>query len=192
MRPITFLVAVLAVTPLSTVNAQDSPQVKPGDRVRVRLGVHKRVGNFVAWNGDSLAVTSDAEPDGLWFPVMSISRLEVSRGRKRNTLKGSWLGLVLGASAGGLVGALTYEAPPPEPPCVGLECLLPDIDVDPGRGRRGFIGAGIGAGIGAAIGALVGSALKTERWQEVPLDQLRVSFVPQRGGRFRIGLSVAF
>ena len=35
MRPVTFLVAVLAVTPLSTVNAQDSPRVKPGDRVRV-------------------------------------------------------------------------------------------------------------------------------------------------------------
>ena len=35
MRRRTFLIAVLAVTPFTTVTAQDSMQVKPGDWVRV-------------------------------------------------------------------------------------------------------------------------------------------------------------
>ena len=52
-------------------------------------------------------------------------------------------------------------------------------------------GAGLGA-LGAGIGAIVGALIKTDRWEEVPLDRLRVSFVPQRGGRFALGLSVRF
>lgn len=35
MRPLTFLWAVLAVTPFTSVTAQYSVQVRPGDRVRV-------------------------------------------------------------------------------------------------------------------------------------------------------------
>ncbi len=31
-----------------------------------------------------------------------------------------------------------------------------------------------------------------DRWQEVPLDRLRVSVAPQRDGRFGLGLSVRF
>jgi len=34
--------------------------------------------------------------------------------------------------------------------------------------------------------------IKIDRWEEVPLDQLRVSFVPQLDGRFGFGLSVRF
>ena len=45
----------------------------------------------------------------------------------------------------------------------------------------------VGAGIGAGIGALS----KTDKWEEVPLDQLRVSIVPRRDG-FALGFSVAF
>jgi hypothetical protein len=46
--------------------------------------------------------------------------------------------------------------------------------------------------VGAGVGALIGTAIKTERWQEVPLDRVRVSFGPQRNGRFGFGLSVSF
>jgi len=33
--------------------------------------------------------------------------------------------------------------------------------------------------------------MKTDRWEEVPLDQLRVSFMPRRDG-FVLGFTVAF
>ena len=54
------------------------------------------------------------------------------------------------------------------------------------------IGAGVVSVAGAMVGIVVGALIKTERWEEVPFDQLRVSFVPQRDGRLGIGLSVRF
>jgi hypothetical protein len=45
---------------------------------------------------------------------------------------------------------------------------------------------------GAAVGLVVGAFTKTDRWEEVPLDRLRVSIVPQRDGRFALGVSVSF
>ena len=54
-------------------------------------------------------------------------------------------------------------------------------------------GAAVGIGaVGAVVGALAGAFTKTDRWEEVPLDRLRVSFVPQRDGGFGVGLSVSF
>jgi hypothetical protein len=53
-------------------------------------------------------------------------------------------------------------------------------------------GAAAGALGGLVAGALIGRLVKTDRWQEVPLDRLRVSFEPQRDGRFGLGLSVKF
>jgi hypothetical protein len=53
-------------------------------------------------------------------------------------------------------------------------------------GTTAVLGIGVGL-IGAGIGALLGG----ERWEEVPLDRLRVSFAPRRDG-FALGLSVSF
>jgi hypothetical protein len=64
------------------------------------------------------------------------------------------------------------------------------MDFGPGfAAGAGFVVGGLG---GALIGALIGSASKTDRWQEVPLDRLRVSLGPQRDGRFGLGASVRF
>ena len=121
-----------------------------------------------------------------------VTGLDVSRGWKRHTGEGVGYGLVLGLVAGGFVGAKTYEPPPPPPPCPRFVCIdvLPDLDL--GWVPRMFIGAGIGAGIGAVAGALVGFAIKTEQWEEAPLDRLRMSLGPQRDGRFGFGASVRF
>ena len=49
-----------------------------------------------------------------------------------------------------------------------------------------------GALLGAGVGAVVGYFIKTDRWEEISLDRLRVSFAPQRDGGFVLGLSVEF
>ncbi len=41
-------------------------------------------------------------------------------------------------------------------------------------------------------GLAVGAVIMTDRWQEVPLDRLRVNLGPQRDGRFGLGLLVRF
>ena len=198
MSHATIRVAIIAFVPLASGTAQ--VPIRPGARVRVTgqfcqpfysncVGgsPQQYVGTFVAWKFDTLVVQSNG--DTLSVPVNLVTRLDVSRGWKRHTGEGFGYGLVLGLVAGGFVGAKTYEPPPP-PPCEDFAlCIdvLPDLGLVPP-----FIGAGIGAGIGAVAGALVGFAIKTEQWEEAPLDRLRMSLGPQRDGRFGFGASVKF
>ncbi len=60
------------------------------------------------------------------------------------------------------------------------------------RGTYAAVGGVIGGLGGLVAGALIGSAVETDRWVDVPLDRLRVSLGPQRGGGFGLGLSVRF
>jgi hypothetical protein len=93
-------------------------------------------------------------------------------------LAGGLAGLVTGVVLGADKTAQCEEETGPDNPWCGI--------ATPGYGILGLMG-------GAAIGAVVGNALiKIDRWQQVPLDQLRVSLAPQRDGRLGIGLSVAF
>ncbi len=54
---------------------------------------------------------------------------------------------------------------------------------------KGLVAGGVG---GAIIGMGIGAMVKSDRWQEVPLDRLQVRIVPQLDGRFVLGLSVVF
>ena len=55
--------------------------------------------------------------------------------------------------------------------------------------------------MGGIVGGFVSHNIKTERWEEVPLEcrfcrvikqRLRVSLAPQRDGRFALGFSIRF
>jgi hypothetical protein len=46
--------------------------------------------------------------------------------------------------------------------------------------------------LGGLLGAVPGLASRAEQWEEVPLDQLRLSFVLQRDGRFGLAASLRF
>ncbi len=82
MHPVTFLVVVLAVTPFTTVTAQDSLPVRAGDRVRITvhdLEGSRHVANLEALRGDHVIVTrADSTAS---YPASSVARLEVRRGR---------------------------------------------------------------------------------------------------------------
>ena len=173
MRPITFLVAVVAVA----CGGRPAPVLTPeaGERVRVTapdLDVHRHTGLLVSVQRDSLTV------DTLTVARASITRLEVQRGRKTNARTGAWIGaLSLGLAGVGLgIGVCVQR----------IEC-----EGDEWSAVIGVLG-GVGALGGGLIGLGVGALIKTERWEEVPLDRLRVSFAPQRAGRFGLGLSVRF
>ena len=179
MRPITFLVAVLAVAPLTRLIAQEPPPVKVGDRVRVTApheDIFRDIGTLARIDADTLVVGARA------IAVEWVTRLEVSRGQKSRVGRGAVVGGLIGGAIG-LGLAIAW---------VANDCEFADTS---GCGSEvGIIAAGAaivglpGAGIGAAIGAVQ----RTDRWEEVPLDRLRVSFAPQRDGRFGLGLSVRF
>ncbi len=53
-------------------------------------------------------------------------------------------------------------------------------------------GSVIGGVLGTAFGGLIGLQIQTDRWEEVPLDRLRVGFAPRQDGSLALGLSVRF
>jgi hypothetical protein len=48
----------------------------------------------------------------------------------------------------------------------------------------------LGAVAGAGLGALIGGLIRSDRWQEVSVDRLRVSVAPHTG--IKVGLAIAF
>jgi len=78
--------------------------------------------------------------------VSQIVKLEVSAGKRRHTLAGALCGAALGLAVA-LIGS-----------CTGEDC-----------GLYRATGVALLTPAGAGVGALVGSAIKTERWQTVPI-----------------------
>ncbi len=178
MRHATILVAILAFVPLASATAQ----VRPGARVRVSghscqpfynncgEGWAERVGTFVAWKSDTLVVQSNG--DTVQVALMNVTRLDLHMGRKAQAYNG--------AVVGGLVVVV---------PLAILFAFCDDFCPSAGEAARGLL---VWGAAGAFVGALVGASTNTDRWEEVPLDQLRVSFGPQPDGRVGLGLSVRF
>ena len=198
------LATALALTASANLFAQEGPPVAPGDRVRVAapnivrelmterqrrslLGPPPQIcGSVVAMRADTLVVKIQGSDAPTAFPVSSVTKLEVSRGKKSNAGRGALIGgTALAALALGLsIGDMGRECPPPEPgnPFSGFWCEETDIgDV--------FAATLLCGGLGAGLGALIGWAGKSDRWEEVPLDGLRVSLTPQ--GRDRLTVSVS-
>ncbi|MDH3457542.1 MAG: hypothetical protein OER90_11955 [Gemmatimonadota bacterium] len=176
MRALAFL-AALVLAPLTDAIGQDQP-LQPGQRVHVTvptLGIKKQAATFEALRGDVLVVVADSAMN---CPLSSVSRLEVSRGRKSNAVKGLAIGSVAGVVVGAVLGVVASTGSG-ETLCYWgtVEC-----------GASGAAAFGV---FGGLVGLGIGALSKTERWEEVPLDRLRVSIVPQRDG-FGIGASIAF
>ena len=181
MRHATVLVVILAFVPVAGATAQ----LRPGERVRVtghfcpplysncRGGrPEHRVGTFVAWKSDTLVVQSNG--DTLQVALMNVTRLDVYMGRKAQ------------AGAGAVVGGLVVVVP------LAIAAATCGASFGCPNGGEAAKVLLIWGTAGAFVGALIGAATNTDRWEEVPLDQLRVSLGPQRDGRFGFGASVRF
>ncbi len=46
--------------------------------------------------------------------------------------------------------------------------------------------------MGGVVGGIIGYFVKTERWEEVPLERLRVSLTPRGDGQVALAFSVNF
>ncbi len=70
---------------------------------------------------------------------------------------------------------------------IGAAAGDPDDDLYP---LAIFAGAVIGGGSGLLIGSLVGASIKTDRWEAVPLERIRVSLMPAGNGGLGVVVSV--
>ena len=166
-----------------------------GDLVRITApdcGVDELVARYLRLFRDTLTVQADSE---LVLPVASVTQLDISRGfDNRPTL----FGVAIGAAAGIVVGIILAPDEDSEVSSgTPIERSLPDIGNTSGRGGSttmsgAVVGPIAGAFVGAFVGGLIGKAFRKRNWEEFPLDELRVSVVPQRAGTLAVGLSFRF
>ncbi len=167
--------------------AQETGAVSPGARVRVSLRAtttyltrDRIVGSLVSLRRDTVVVSEHAGRADLALPIESIRLFEVSRGRTSGAKKGALIGLVSGA-AGGIAAGLIV--------CAGGNCN------NSGTGdltRLVSTVLGVGGGLaGAGIGSLVGGRIHSDRWERVPIKDLRVGVAPSGLG-VRLCVSMAF
>jgi len=165
MRVLTLL-AVLLLAPLTDALAQEQP-LEPGQRVRVTvpsLDVNKQKATFQGMAGDTLVLSSAS------YSLSGVTRFDVYSGRKSHFWAGAGIGFLVGAAGGAVAGSVVNCGGEDQMLCVGW-------------------GAGVFGLGGAIVGGLVGAFVwKADKWEEVPLDRLRVRVVPQRGGRLGFGI----
>ncbi len=154
--------AVLAHSAAIPLAAQDTTALHANARVRVMtVGSDRWVtGKLLAPPADSVKLLArDTVP--MVLATSSLARPEVSRGMRRQTKRGMWIGAGMGFVAGFVLGFATYEE------CTGF-CVG-----DPGQSGTGFVAGVLGSALGLGIGALIGSSSKGERWSPVPLGGSR-------------------
>ncbi|MFC1639225.1 hypothetical protein ACFL3B_00510 [Gemmatimonadota bacterium] len=193
MRGFTFVLAVSFFVPTTAVSAQQPPPVEIGQRIRVsqchtelfRSGFRdvceRSVGTLATLSATTVTLRVVSRGTELAFPMDSVTQIDVHRGwgmSGRNVLRGAGVGLLAGGAVGAGIAIAMY----------GTDgCITGYDDEIP----CGFIGAGVGAGSGLLLGAMIGVLIWTDRWEEVPLDRLRVSFAPRRDG-FALRFAIAF
>jgi hypothetical protein len=171
---VTSLLPLPLLVPLVSLSAQAPLPLEPGARVRITApdcGVEKQATIFEALSGGTLVLgVTDC-------PLASVTRLELHAGRRVSAARAlgfPLVGLMVGGVVGGLVGYSTCA------PCdYELEGLAPAF------------GAALGGGVGLVTGLVVG-LLPLDRWQEVPLEPLRVTPIASARGRFGLAASVRF
>ena len=186
MRAAPLLLALSALVSLDSLSAQRQPTIHAGARVRVSApseGYRDLIGTVSGYDGGDIVIKPGNEQSSVSVPLTSITTFKRSRGLKSNAGKGALIGSLVGGALGAVFGAAAYRECVP----VGwLDCMMAPESAAQSAAIGGFLMGLMGAGIGALAGAE-----KTERWEEVPLDRLRVSFAPRRDG-FAFGVSVSF
>ena len=135
-------------------------------------------GMLASSTADSLVLISEGQVNRVAIPWSTVLGVNQKTGRKVDSHRFIALtfgGAVVGGIAGALYGYSTCA------PCDGeLDALA--------------VGEGVlyGTGIGLIAGLVTGLIWKTDRWEAVPSDRLKVSFSPSVRGRSSVGLSINF
>ena len=157
-------------------------KVVPGARVRITapsVADHRLVGTVVTLDADTLKLRSKKQAVLLAIPVSGVAKLDVNTGRKRNFLKGAAIGAVSVGSLGAVIG-------------LGSGDDDPDDFLAFTAGEKAMINAIYLGGLGLVMGTLIGAIVKTEKWESVPVDRIRIGISPQRQGGMMLSASFGF
>ena len=133
----------------------------PGTRIRVTASEPdgRWIGTFVSAMNDTITMhVDDGKSSVLAIPMLHTTRFEVSRGIRRNGLRGAGMGLAVFAVFGAVVGASGHS----------------DRDYLASSASEAAAVAAIVFGIlGAGVGAVVGATHPSERWRDLSLESLK-------------------
>jgi hypothetical protein len=204
--------ALLVASPVAAATTQEK-MLEPGTRVRVTAVGYGLGANVPALLIDLVGDAADTlvlRPDPMgaeselrlpWeipysggssdrevrIPVAFVEKLELFRGRGTSGARVAKTA-VLGAAGGAIIGLVIRFLSTVPPPCIEFLESGQCVSEEPEPASWGIVA--LGATAGAVVGGLYGLTPR-DRWEEVPLDQLRVSFVPRPDG-LGLRISVAF
>lgn len=161
---------------------QDS--IELGQRIRIEskeISPGRLVGRADSIKADTLILfVRSGSTDSYYrrIPITSITKYEVSIGRKTNTRKGTLYGLIIGSAIGGMIymGEASGEH----------DCHYCG-DIPPAAAVIPILG-----GLGCGIGALIGTISKTDRWQEIAFDKMSFHLRPMENRSVMVTVSFAF
>jgi len=157
----------------TSLGAQDTLPVAPGQRVRLALDGRRHVtGVLRSQNQDSVNVQVGYDSTPIAIARTHIARIELSTHRHSNAGTYAVMGLFVGGTVGALAGASCSD-----------EWLCP-----------GPAAAGAALGLTSMVlGAVVGAFSHSETWQSVYQRRVQMSVTaPQRGRGIGVGVAVAF
>ena len=166
------LAAAVLAAAVAVADTAPSGVVATGEKVRVTTaaGLDDKTGVVMQADARSLTVSLGRGKPPVQIPLASVKKLEVARGRrtaaKEGAISGGLVGVVLGALAIHTVSHALCES-------------ATDCNASP---QAYGMGIGTFAAGGAGLGALVGLAIKTDRWERVPVDSLRMAIGPVPAG----------
>ena len=168
---IPFTLAILFLSSRPQLQAQAFPD--SGARVRIaspQLPGGRTVGLVERLTGDTIVVAGQA------IGRATITRLDLSSGRRSQWRKGMGIGAAAGLAIGAVVGVIG---------CQGY-----DVDGLP-LICAGVLG-GAGGVLGLGIGGLLGSTTQGEAWSRIPMATIRVSPIIHRTGQFGLSFGLPF
>lgn len=166
LAPLAFV--LISIQP---VHAQALPD--SGARVRIaspQLTQGRLVGVLQRTTADSVIVS------GHPISRASITRIDVSTGRKSKLLVGMGIGGVVGAVGGVALAVIDTGAN-------GETCNVDGVEVC-------SIGGLFGAGAGALLGAVTGALVRSDVWSTIPLTAIRIAPILRSDGA--VGVSLRF
>jgi hypothetical protein len=180
----TTLVAVTLLVGPDALLGQESSDIAVGDKVRIsapEISPYRLVGILTETSEDTYVLSVEGRTEPMRLPLGSMQRVEVSRGKKSMSRTLGQVGALAGIATGAVLGYRENE----DVDCTGNE------DCRAYKRMTVFWGAMLSGAAGGILGRLVGLAIRLDRWEEVPLDELRIEPTLAAGG-FGMSVSLRF
>ncbi len=121
---------------------------------------------------ENIQILNEYTDSELIIPVNSVLKLKYSTGKKSYFTHGAIAGSIVGIVIGAAIISSNSNSTGSSSNSGVID--IPDTDTD----FYAILGAIAGIGVCTAIGGLIGHQLKTDKWEEIPLDSIRGGLKP--------------